>query len=112
MYKWLKDIFYFNRSLTGEGNRKTFDYFKKINPVFKIIKFKSGTKVFDWTIPEEWNVKRAFIKYKKNGKIFANFKKNNLHLVGYSVPIRKKINLNELKKKYIQIKSYHLLFLM
>ena len=39
MYKWLKDLFYFNRSLTGEGNRKTLSYFSKINPVFKILKF-------------------------------------------------------------------------
>ena len=63
MYNWLKDLFYFNRSLTGEGNRKTLNYFLKINPVFKILKFSSGSKVFDWKIPYEWNVKNAYIKY-------------------------------------------------
>lgn len=106
MYKWLKDLFYFNRSLTGEGNRETLRYFSKINPVFKILKFRSGLKVFDWKIPYEWSVKKAYIKNIKNGKIYANFKKNNLHLVGYSIPKKIKISFNQLKKKiYVEKKN-------
>ena len=99
MYKWLKDLFPLNRSLTGEGNRLTIKYFKKINPELKNIKFKSGTKVFDWIIPLEWNVKDAYIKHIKSKKKYAEFKKNNLHLVGYSCPQNKIINLDELKNK-------------
>jgi len=106
MYKWLKDLFYFNRSLTGEGNRKTLSYFSKINPVFKILKFSSGLKVFDWKIPYEWSVKNAYIKNVKNGKVYANFKKNNLHLVGYSIPKNIKISFSQLKKKIYTEKKY------
>ena len=55
MIKWAKDLFPLCRSLTGEGTQKTLRYFKKINPEFKILSFKSGQKVFDWIIPDEWS---------------------------------------------------------
>ena len=64
----------------------------------KIIKFKSGTKVFDWTIPNEWIVKEAWIKNDK-GKKIINFDDNNLHLVGYSVPVKKRIIFKTICKK-------------
>ena len=48
-------------------------------------KFKSGKKVFDWIVPEEWEINNAYIEHLKTGKKFAEFKKNNLHLVGYSI---------------------------
>ncbi len=95
----LKDLFNYNRSLTGEGTLKTIKYFQKINPELKIIRFKSGTRVFDWRIPKVWNVKEAFIKHLNSKKKFAEFRKNNLHLVGYSVPTNKIMQLKELKKK-------------
>ncbi len=98
MIKWAKDLFPICRSITGEGIRKTFKYFKKINNEFKVIKFRSGTKVFDWTIPKEWNIKDAYIEHQSK-KRFAEFKKNNLHVVGYSYPIKKKISKKELFKK-------------
>ena len=98
MLKWAKDLFPICRSLTGEGNRLTIKYFKKLNPEFKNLKFKTGKKVFDWTIPYEWNVKDAFIQH-QSGKKFAEFKKNNLHLVGYSIPIKKVLSKNQILKK-------------
>ena len=97
--KCLEDLFYLNRSITGKDTLKTIKYFQKINKEFKIIKFKTGSKVFDWTIPLEWNVKDAFIQHLKTSKKFAEFKKNNLHLVGYSMPIKKILDLKDLKKK-------------
>ena len=97
--KCLKDLFNLNRSITGKDTLKTLNYFKKINNEFKIIKFKTGTKVFDWQIPLEWNVNDAYIEHIKTKKKFAEFKKNNLHLVGYSIPIKKIIDLKVLKKK-------------
>ena len=77
MLKWAKELFPLCRSLIGEGTRKTLRYFKSINKEFKIITFKSGKKVFDWTIPLEWNIKNAFIQHIKSGKKFAEFKKNS-----------------------------------
>ena len=79
------------RSLAGPGNRQTLKYFFNLNKEFEIIKFKSGSKVFDWTIPNEWSVKDAFIQH-SSGRKFAQFKKNNLHLVGYSTSVNKKIS--------------------
>jgi len=102
--KCLKDLFHLNRSITGKDTLKTLNYFKKINNEFKIIKFKTGTKVFDWEIPLEWNVNDAYIEHIKTKKKFAEFKKNNLHLVGYSIPIKKILDLKVLKKKIISHK--------
>lgn len=87
MIKWIKDLFPLCRSITGSGIKDTLSYFEKINPELKRIKFRSNKKVFDWRIPLEWNVKDAYIK--KNGKKIIDFKKNNLHLVSYSVPVNK-----------------------
>ena len=104
MIKWAKDLFPLCRSLTGEGNRKTIKYFTKLNPEFKILKFKSGQKVFDWNIPDEWNVKDAYIQH-ESGKKYAAFKKNNLHLVGYSIAVNKTIIKAELLKKIFTEKN-------
>lgn len=98
MLKWAKDLFPLNRSLTGEGTSKTLKYFKRINNDFKILKFKSGTKVFDWKIPNVWNINNSYIYHLKTKKKFAEFKKNNLHVVGYSYPINKTLNKKELLK--------------
>ena len=76
------------RSLTGNGVRKTLKIIKREFPKLKICKIRSGTKVFDWNVPPEWNVKDAYILDKNNKKI-VDFKNNNLHLVGYSTPINK-----------------------
>ncbi len=97
-------LFPITRSLTGDGVKKTLNIIKKEFPKLKIKKFKSGTKVFDWNIPEEWNVKDAYIIDKYNNKII-DFKKNNLHLVGYSIPIKKNITKKELFKNLFFLKN-------
>ncbi|MDA9205669.1 DUF4910 domain-containing protein [bacterium] len=97
-------LFKINRSLTGDGVRKTLKIIKKEFSDLKIKKFKSGTKVFDWTIPEEWNVTSAYVLDKYNKKII-DFKKNNLHLVGYSIPIKKNITKKELLKNLYYLKN-------
>ena len=98
MIKWAKDLFPLNRSLTGEGTAQTLRYFKKINSEFKILKFKSGTKVFDWIIPDVWNIKNSYIYNLKTKKKLAEFKKNNLHIVGYSQPVKKILTKENLLK--------------
>ena len=69
------------RSLTGRGNAKTLEIIKKNIGNLKILKFSSGSRVFDWQVPSEWNVKDACLIDKYNKKII-DFKRNNLHLVG------------------------------
>ena len=83
-----KKLWPLNRSITGNGVNQTLKILKSYNNKLKIIKFKSGKKVFDWTIPNEWEVHEAWIK-DENGKKIINFEDNNLHLVGYSSPIKK-----------------------
>ena len=85
------------RSITGNGIRKTLKIIKKEFPDLKIYNIPSGTRVFDWKIPPEWNVSEAYVLDKYNNKII-NFKKNNLHLVGYSTPINKLLNKTKLFK--------------
>ena len=95
-------LFPINRSITGNGTLKTLKIIKKEIPNLKIKKIKSGSKVFDWTIPDEWNVKEAFI-LDKFGKKIVDFKNNNLHLVSYSMPYNNTIlkkELPNLKIKY------------
>jgi len=85
------------RSLTGSGVRKTLRILKKNFPELKILSEKSGKKVFDWNIPPEWNVVNAHVIDKFDNKII-DFKKNNLHLIGYSIPVKKNVTKIELLK--------------
>jgi len=95
MISWMKDLWSYPRSITGYGTRKTLEYLQNINKDLNIFSFKSGTKVFDWEIPEEWNVYDTFIEH-ESGKRFAELSKNNLHVLGYSMPCDKYISLSEL----------------
>ena len=97
-----KKLWPLNRSITGKGVIQTLKILKSYNNKLKIIKFKSGKKVFDWTIPNEWDVYEAWIK-DDNGKKIVDFKKNNLHLVGYSSSIKKKLFL----KQFINRLHFH-----
>lgn len=97
IYNFSKKIWPFNRSLTGEGVRKTLYEIKKHLPNLKVKSKPSGSKVFDWTVPKEWEVKAAYI-IDPDGKKLCDFEKNNLHLVGYSIPYNGILKLEELKK--------------
>ena len=98
-YKLGADVlFKINRSLTGKGIEKTLKIFKKFHPELKILYFKSGKKTYDWFIPDEWNIKNGFIKDKFNKKLL-DFKKNNLHIMGYSTPIDIFLKKKQLLKK-------------
>ena len=97
IYKFAKELWPINRSITGEGVRETL---KKISihlPRLSIKSVPSGTEVFDWIVPNEWNVKEAYI-ITPSGKKICDFSLNNLHLVGYSFPFRGTVSLDELKK--------------
>lgn len=87
-----------NRSLTGDGVRQTLDTLKKVLlPSLTLHEVPSGTEVFDWVIPKEWRVRDAYI-VTPAGATICRFKENNLHLVGYSRPIREHLSLVELNK--------------
>ena len=97
IHKFAKELWPINRSITGQGVRDTLNKILKHLPKLKIKSVKSGKKVFDWTVPNEWLVKEAYIVTPDNKKI-CDFSKNNLHLVGYSVPFEGRMSLEKLKK--------------
>jgi len=104
MYGWATDLFPINRSLTGDGVRKTLNYIKNIVLEMNIIEVPSGTKCFDWTIPREWNCDDGYIIDPDGNKI-CDFKINNLHVVGYSTPIDKEIEYEELVEHLYHIED-------
>ena len=105
IYNFAKKTLYpINRSLTGKGTETTLKLIKNYFPDLKIKKFKCNTKVFDWKIPDEWNIYDAYIKDKFGNKI-VDFKKNNLHVIGYSIPINKTVNKVRLLKNLYSIEK-------
>ena len=75
MYGWAKDLFPICRSLTGKGNLETLKYLQDIAPKINIKKIPSGQQVFDWEVPDEWNINEAWIK-DEHGKDIINFTSN------------------------------------
>lgn len=103
MYDLMEKLFPICRSITGDGVRDTLNIIKDIIPI-EIKEIPSGTKVFDWEVPYEWNIKDAWIKNSK-GKKIIDFKDNNLHIIGYSIPIHRKMFLGELKNHLFTLKE-------
>jgi aminopeptidase-like protein len=97
IYNFASKLWKINRSITGEGVRETLSHIKQYLPNLSIESASSGEKVFDWVVPNEWHVLKAYI-ITPDGKKICDFSINNLHLVGYSISFRGKMGLNELKK--------------
>ena len=94
MHELMIELFPICRSITGNGVRQSLQILQN-HISLDISEITSGTKVFDWTIPREWNINDAYIKNSKGEKII-DFKKSNLHVLSYSTPIRIKLSLQEL----------------
>ncbi len=86
-----------DRSLSGDGVRKSLRLIKNFIPNLSIKEIPSGTNVFDWIVPKEWRVNNAWI-VTPDGEKICDFRVNNLHLVGYSTPIKTKLTLEELNE--------------
>ncbi len=89
-------LYPFPRSITGTGVRETLKVLQEFIPL-EIHEVPSGTEVFDWVVPDEWNVKEAYIK-NAAGERIVDFRESNLQLVHYSVPMHERMGLQELKK--------------
>jgi aminopeptidase-like protein len=95
MYALAEKLFPICRSITGNGVRETLNILKEVCPELTIHEVPSGTKVFDWIIPKEWNIKDAYIKDSAGAKIL-DFNNSNLHVMGYSIPVHLNVKKNEL----------------
>ncbi len=95
MYSMIEELYPICRSITGNGVRETLSHICKKLPI-TIERIPSGTKAFDWVVPREWNIRDAYIK-DQSGRKIVDFKESNLHVVGYSIPVNKRLAFRELK---------------
>lgn len=96
LYQLAERLFPICRSITGEGVRLTLKILQEYIPI-KIFEVPTGTPVFDWTVPKEWNIRDAWIKG-PDGRKIIDFKTHNLHILNYSIPVHQKLTLTELKE--------------
>lgn len=95
MYLLAKKLFPICRSITGNGFRESLGIIREVVPEIEITEVPTGTQVFDWTIPKEWNINGGYIETLKGDKII-DFIDCNLHVLGYSLPIDKIVSRDEL----------------
>jgi aminopeptidase-like protein len=95
IYSLIRDLYPICRSITGEGFRETLARIRNEIPL-DVHEIPSGTQVFDWVVPKEWNIRDAYVKNSRGERII-DFRKHNLHVVNYSVPVRRKMSLAELR---------------
>ena len=96
MYRLIEELFPICRSITGDGFRASLQILQKHIPL-DVHEVPSGTQVFDWVVPKEWNIRDAWIK-NSNGEKVVDFRQSNLHILNYSIPINRRVRLAELKE--------------
>ncbi len=95
LYALVRELYPICRSITGNGVRRTLEILSRRLPL-EVHEVPSGTPVLDWTVPPEWNIEDAWIA-DASGRRVVDFRASNLHVVGYSVPIRARMSLAELR---------------
>ena len=104
MYQFIAELYPICRSITGNGFRETMHLIENNIPL-TIHEVPTGTQVFDWTVPKEWNIKDAYVK-NSQGERVIDFNKSNLHVVNYSVPVNQKIPFKDLKEHLFTLPDY------
>jgi aminopeptidase-like protein len=94
MYALVEELYPFCRSITGNGVRETLQRISCRIPL-TIHEVPSGTRVFDWTIPREWNIRDAYVKNSRGERVI-DFRQSNLHVMSYSVPVHERMSLSRL----------------
>jgi len=95
MYELIERLYPINRSITGDGVRETLRIVSEVLPI-EIREVPTGTPVLDWTVPNEWNIRDAYVA-DSSGHRVIDFREHNLHVVGYSTPLRRRMSLSELR---------------
>lgn len=95
LHAFASELYPICRSITGAGTRATLDMVSRIVPLERV-EVPTGTKVFDWDVPREWNIRDAWIK-NAAGERVVDFQRHNLHVMSYSTPVRARMSLAELR---------------
>src|SRR5580704_4362412 len=95
MHRLIAELYPICRSITGNGFRETLQTLRRYVPL-EVHEVPTGTPVFDWIVPKEWNIRDAYIKNTRGERV-VDFQKSNLHVLNYSIPIKTKLSLAELK---------------
>jgi aminopeptidase-like protein len=101
MYRLVTELYPICRSITGDGLRESLRILQRHIP-FELHEVPTGTRVFDWTVPKEWNIRDAYVK-NAHGEKVIDFRHSNLHVVNYSIPIHEKMPLTRLKEHLYSI---------
>ncbi len=104
LYGLAERLYPIHRSITGNGVRETLRILGEYIPL-NIHEVPSGTKVFDWVVPDEWNVSEAYI-CNAAGERVVDFKDSNLHLVHYSIPVHERMDLETLKRHLFSLPDH------
>lgn len=96
MHAWASDLFPIMRSLSGPGVRQTLEYLRRLLPGMEIHSVASGTPCFDWTVPDEWTFRAAWIEDEAGNRVI-DAAEHNLHVVNYSEPVDRWLDLDELQ---------------
>ncbi len=96
MFRFISEAYPICRSITGDGVRKTLRVIGERIPL-TVHEVPSGTRVLDWTVPDEWNIRDAYVA-DTAGRRLVDFRASNLHVVGYSQPVRFTLELSELRR--------------
>ena len=95
MHRLVTELYPICRSITGSGLRETLRIVSRTIPL-QLREVPSGTRVLDWTVPKEWNIRDAWVKNSRGERV-VDFQAHNLHVMSYSVPVRATMSLGELK---------------
>lgn len=104
MHALAAELYPICRSITGQGVRQTLAHLARRIPL-QVHEIPTGTPVFDWTIPKEWNIRDAYIA-DRHGNRIVDFRRSNLHVLHYSVPVRATMSLDELQSHLFTIPEH------
>ena len=96
LFQMISELYPICRSITGNGVRQSLRYLQN-HIGLSLHEVPTGTQVFDWTVPKEWNIRDAYIRNSQGTKV-VDFKNSNLHVVNYSVPVKETMQFSQLRK--------------
>lgn len=104
MYRLISELYPICRSITGDGLRQTLGRLQEEIPL-ELREVPTGTQVFDWTVPKEWNIRDAYVKNARGERV-VDFLKSNLHVVNYSMAVHRRMPFEELKEHLFTLPTH------